>query len=198
MLENIRMKTVKAIDLIIAFISLSIIFIAFLYINDFKLKIVLLLINICISIIFFYLAIFKDLDENEYTIRNNKIRTNFNTLNNLSTINLLNEQGNIMKSWDLYGKTSLIIGKDRKNQYNDVTLVDINLNDCAYATLIDVEHAVLNYSNGCWYIEDLYSKNGISIKKQTETRKYKLSPEQPYKLEKGDIIYLGLTELEIK
>ena len=72
MLENIRIKTVKAIDLIIAFISLSIIFIAFLYINGFRLKIVLLLINICISIIFFYLAIFKDLDENEYIIRNNK------------------------------------------------------------------------------------------------------------------------------
>ena len=198
MLYDIRMKTIKAIDLTIAFISLSIICIAFLYINDFKLKVLITLINIAISIIFFYLSIFKDTEENQYITVNNKIRTNFNTLNSLSTINLLNEQGSIIKSWDLYGKTSLIIGKDKKNQYNDVTLVDINLNDCVYATLIDVEHAVLNYSNGCWYIEDLHSKNGISIKKQTENKKYKLSPEQPYKLEKGDIIYLGLTELLVE
>ncbi len=198
MLENIRMRTIKAIDLIIVLISLSIICIAFLYINNLELKILVILINIVIFIAFFYLAIFKDTEENQYIIMKNKIRTNFNILNSLSTINLLNEQGNVIKSWDLYGKTSLIIGKDRKNQYNDVTLVDINLNDCAYATLIDVEHAVLNYSNGCWYIEDLHSKNGISIKKQMENKKYKLSPEQPYKLEKGDIIYLGLTELEVE
>lgn len=198
MLENIRMRTIKAIDLIIAFISLSTIFIAFLYIDEFKLKILLILINLCISIIFFYLALIKDIDENEYIIVKNKIRTNFNILNSLSKVNLLNEHGNPIRSWDLYGRTSLIIGKDRKNQYNDVTLVDINLNDCAYATLIDVEHAVLNYSNGCWYIEDLYSKNGISIKKIMDNKKYKLSPEQPYKLEKGDIIFLGLTQLQVE
>nr|WP_317357709.1 FHA domain-containing protein [uncultured Tyzzerella sp.] len=198
MLENIRMRTIKAIDLIIAFISLSTIFIAFLYIDEFKLKILLILINLCISIIFFYLALIKDIDENEYIIVKTKIRTNFNILNSLSKVNLLNEQGNPIRSWDLYGRTSLIIGKDRKNQYNDVTLVDINLNDCAYATLIDVEHAVLNYSNGCWYIEDLYSKNGISIKKIMDNKKYKLSPEQPYKLEKGDIIFLGLTQLQVE
>ncbi|MDE6357457.1 MAG: FHA domain-containing protein, partial [Eubacteriales bacterium] len=151
-----------------------------------------------ISSIFFYLSLFKDTEENEYIIIKNKIRTNFSSLNKISKINLLNEQGNSIKSWDLYGKTSLIIGKDRKNQYNDVTLVDINLNDCAYATLIDVEHAVLNYSNGCWYIEDLDSKNGVSIKKLTENKKYKLSKDQPYKLEKGDSIYLGLTELQVE
>ena len=195
---NITMKKIKAIDLIISSIGIAIVSIAFLYIDNLKLKIFMVALNLIIAITFLYLAIFKDTEENEYVIKSNKIRTHFNILNSLSRINLLNEQDNIIKSWDLYGKTALVIGKDRKNQYNKVTLVDINLNDCAYATLIDVEHAVLNYSNGCWYIEDLYSKNGISIKKQTETRKYKLSPEQPYKLEKGDIIYLGLTELEIK
>ena len=198
MLQNIRMKTIKAIDLIISFISLAILFIAFLYIDNLRFKVLLISINICISIIFFYLFFIKNKNKNKYILIKNKIRTNFNILNNLSKINLLNEYGNVIKCWDLYGKTSLIIGKDRKNQYNDVTLVDINLNDCAYATLIDVEHAVLNYSNGCWYIEDLHSKNGISIKKQMEKKKYKLSPEQPYKLEKGDIIYLGLTELQVE
>ena len=60
---------------------------------DFKFKILITLINIAISIIFFYLSIFKDTEENQYVTVNNKIRTNFNILNSLSTINLLNEQG---------------------------------------------------------------------------------------------------------
>ncbi|WP_250277272.1 FHA domain-containing protein [[Clostridium] colinum] len=194
---NITMKTIKAIDLILCSISLAIVSIAFLYINNLTLKILIISINILIFLIFLYLAIVKDKEENEYIIKSNKIINNFNILNSLTRISLLNEQGNIIKSWDLYGKTSLVIGKDRKNQYNDVTLVDINLSNCAYATLVDVEHAVLNYSNGCWYIEDLDSKNGISIKKKMENKKYKLSPDEPYKLEKEDIIYLGLTELQV-
>ena len=194
---NITMKKIKAIDLIISSIGIAIVSIAFLYIDNLKLKIFMVALNLIIAITFLYLAIFKDTEENEYVIKSNKIRTHFNILNSLSRINLLNEQDNIIKSWDLYGKTALVIGKDRKNQYNKVTLVDINLNDCAYATLIDVEHAVLNYSNGCWYIEDLHSKNGISIQKKMENKKYKLSPTEPYKLEKGDTIYLGLTKLQV-
>lgn len=194
---NITMKKIKAIDLIISSIGITIISIAFLYIDNLKLKIFIVVLNLIITIEFLYLGIFRDTEENEYVIKSNKIRTHFNILNSLSRINLLNEQDNIIKSWDLYGKTALVIGKDRKNQYNKVTLVDINLNDCAYATLIDVEHAVLNYSNGCWYIEDLHSKNGISIQKKMENKKYKLSPAEPYKLEKGDTIYLGLTKLQV-
>lgn len=194
---NITMKKIKAIDLIISSVGIAIVSIAFLYIDNLKLKIFMVALNLIITITFLYLAIFKDTEENQYIIKNNKIRTHFNILNSLSRINLLNEQDNIIKFWDLYGKTALVIGKDRKNQYNKVTLVDINLNDCAYATLIDVEHAVLNYSNGCWYIEDLHSKNGISIQKKMENKKYKLSPAEPYKLEKGDTIYLGLTKLQV-
>lgn len=194
---NITMKKIKAIDLIISSTAIAVVCIAFLYIDNLKLKMFILVLNFIIAITFLYLAMFKDTEENEYIIKSNKIRTHFNILNSLSRINLLNEQDNIIKSWDLYGKTALIIGKDRKNQYNKVTLVDINLNDCAYATLIDVEHAVLNYSNGCWYIEDLHSKNGVSIQKKMENKKYKLSPVEPYKLEKGDTIYLGLTKLQV-
>ena len=93
MLQDIRMKTIKAIDLIIAFISLSIMCIAFLYINDFKLKILIMLINIAISIIFFYLAIFKDIEENKYITIKNKIRTNFNILNSFFNCIKDNELG---------------------------------------------------------------------------------------------------------
>ncbi len=62
--------------------------------------------------------------------------------------------------------------------------------------MIDIEHAVLNYSGDCWYIEDISEKNGVSIQKQ-DGRKYRIAYGKPCRLEKGDIIYIALTRLQI-
>ena len=56
--------------------------------------------------------------------------------------------------WDLYGRTAMLIGRDVGE--NDV---DVNLDNTVYAGMIDVEHAVLNYTAGSWYVEDLNSRN---------------------------------------
>ena len=61
----------------------------------------------------------------------------------------------------------------------------------------DVEHAVLNYSAGSWYVEDLNSKNGVSVQKG-DKRKYKLAPGHPCLLARGDILYIGLVRLMIR
>jgi pSer/pThr/pTyr-binding forkhead associated (FHA) protein len=76
--------------------------------------------------------------------------------------------------------------------------VDINLASSTYASMVDVEHAVLNYTGGSWYVEDLASKNGISVQSSKDGRKYKLAPDQPCKLDAGDIIYIGLARLLIR
>lgn len=88
------------------------------------------------------------------------------------------------------GKISAVIGKDIGENH-----VDINLNETPYAAMIDVEHAVLNYADGNWYIEDLDSKNGISIQKVGQDKAYKLSALQPCKLDFGDIIFIGVCQL---
>ena len=105
---------------------------------------------------------------------------------------MLNKNGEIISTWELYGKTSAVIGKDiGENQ------VDINLNETPYAAMIDVEHAVLNYADGNWYIEDLDSQNGISIQKIGQDKAYKLSSLQPCKLDFGDIIFIGVCQLKL-
>lgn len=105
---------------------------------------------------------------------------------------LLNEEDKPVASWELSGKTSVVIGKDlRENQ------VDVDLNRSVYASMIDVEHAVLNYAGGDWYVEDLDSRNGVVLQKKTDGRKYKLSADQPCKVDLGDIVILGLTKLEL-
>lgn len=106
---------------------------------------------------------------------------------------LLNEEGKPISSWELTGKTAAVIGKDLRENH-----VDVNLSQSVYASLIDVEHAVLNYAGRCWYIEDLDSRNGIVLQKKADGRQYKLSSGQPCKVDRGDIIIVGLTKLELR
>lgn len=111
----------------------------------------------------------------------------------ITEIVLLSEEGTHLTSWPLYGKTSMVIGRDQgENQVN------IDLGSSTYASMIEVEHAVLNYSAGSWYVEDLASKNGVMVQKQADGRKYKLASGQPCKLSGGDVIYVGLTKLLIR
>ncbi|WP_110955846.1 FHA domain-containing protein [Anaerosinus massiliensis] len=106
---------------------------------------------------------------------------------------LLNEEENPIAAWDMFEKTALVIGKDVKENH-----VDVNLNQSVYASMIDIEHAVLNYADNHWYIEDLGSKNGVILQKNADGRKYKLSADQPCKLDSGDMIIIGLTKLLAK
>lgn len=105
---------------------------------------------------------------------------------------LLNEEDQPLASWTLYGKTGMVIGRDSgENQVN------INLANSTYASTVEVEHAVLNYAAGCWYVEDLSSKNGVSVQK-ADKRKYKLAPGHPCRLASGDILYIGLVRLMLR
>ena len=97
-----------------------------------------------------------------------------------------------MRSCELYGRTSAVIGKDIREN-----LVDIDLSNTSYAAMVDVEHAVLNFAGGSWYIEDLDSENGISIQKFLDGEVYKLSASQPCKLDSGDIIFIGMCQLKL-
>ncbi len=110
----------------------------------------------------------------------------------IQQIFLIDENGNPVKNWDLYGKVSMLIGKDIGENF-----VDIDLSQSSYAATVEVEHAILNYANGNWYVEDLDSRNGISIKKFGEKKSYKLSAKEPCKLDFGDIILIGNCQLKV-
>ncbi len=60
------------------------------------------------------------------------------------------------------------------------------------------ERAVMNYSNGCWYIEDLDSENGTRLQRGGKGKKYKVSSREPCRIEQGDVIYLGLAPVKIQ
>ena len=110
----------------------------------------------------------------------------------ITKIDLINEEGDVAASWDIYEKTSAVIGRDYKENQ-----VDIDLGRSEYASLVDIHHAVLNYAGGDWYIEDLGSKNGVLVQKAADGRKYRLSPDQPCKLRSGDVIIIGMSRLRL-
>ena len=111
----------------------------------------------------------------------------------ISEILLLGEENNITAVWDIYGKSSIVFGKEAKENQ-----IDINLKNTDYAGTVDGEHAVMNYSNGNWYIEDLESENGTRIQRGGEGEKYRVSSREPCKVEKNDIIYLGLAPIKVR
>ena len=111
------------------------------------------------------------------------------TTNEIKEIILLSEEDTEIGRWSLYGKVSMVIGRDVGE--NSVT---IDLNNVTYASTIEVHHAVLNYCGDSWYVEDVSEKNGIKIEKSDKV-KYKIAYGKPCKIEKGDIIHITLTKL---
>ncbi len=106
---------------------------------------------------------------------------------------LIDEEGANIKFWDIGGKTSLLIGKNSKDNE-----VDIDLHDTEYASLISRQHAVMNYAGDTWYVEDIGSINGSGIKRINESSKFKFEKNKPYKVNSGDIIYVANTKLLAK
>lgn len=103
---------------------------------------------------------------------------------------LLNETEKPIRAWDLTGRTAMIIG--RKGEDMDV---DVDLSDCEYSALINIQHAIMNYCLDSWYIEDPGSQNGIQIKKVEDGKCYQVAPHRPCKVSTGDIIYIAKTKI---
>lgn len=113
--------------------------------------------------------------------------------NNISTILMLNDNGNVIKQWDIQGKVSLLIGKNKKNKD-----VDIDLSESMYDALIYDEHALLNFAANSWYLEGLHVPSSVSLRKNGGQMRYRLTGNRPCKVTSGDMIYIANTRLMIK
>lgn len=180
------MKT-KIIDGLISILSLLIFIISYSYKTDTQ-KLIICSISAILFFIFIYNFFRKDENE-DFKIKENLYDPLKNQIMELA---LLNEENIPIAFWEMYGKPSMVIGLDVGENK-----VDVNLLNTTYASTIDVEHAVLNYANDKWYIEDLGTKNGTSIVKK-DKKKYALTIGKPCLVEKGDIIYISLTKLQLR
>ncbi|AOR24917.2 FHA domain-containing protein [Clostridium taeniosporum] len=113
--------------------------------------------------------------------------------NIINTIELVNEDNEIIKQWSIQDKISFLIGKN--NGDNEAFL---DLNESIYSTLVEDNHAVLNYAAGTWYIEDLSLDSGVCIQKIDDGKKYRIVKNTPCSLKRGDIIFISKVKLLLR
>ena len=143
----------------------------------------------CLAFIFLIIQYYR-------TVRRLKAQTPRSNIQfakkNIDKIVLLNEANMMIKSWDITGMAGLVIGKNTGNNQ-----VDIDLSDLAVVETISEEHAVLNYANGNWFIEDFDSLSGTGIKKVCDDNVIYLNKSEQIKLEPHDYIYIGKAVLQV-
>lgn len=128
-----------------------------------------------------------------YYERKNTQKQNVLYQSNIKKFVLITRDGEKEKEWYCEGVNSFLIGKSTIDHE-----VDIDLADTYYAEYISPNHAVLNYAEGYWYIEDLNSKNGVGIKKRGEEYALRLKPMTSYKIDEGDMIYISKAKLFVR
>lgn len=102
---------------------------------------------------------------------------------------LLDENNKPVRSWNLAGRVSVIIGRAGKEED-----VDVDLEGCEYGAFVDYQHAALNYSLDRWYVEDLGSSNGVRVEKVEDGNCYRIM-NRPCQVRAGDVLYIANTRL---
>ena len=112
---------------------------------------------------------------------------------NIRRLQLINEDNEIIKTWDIGEKVSFVIGKSSPENS-----VFIDLSTSIYSKFIDDNHAVLNYAGGKWYIEDLSSDSGICIQKIDDNKLYRIVADVPCEVKRGDILYIHKVKILLR
>ncbi|MCI1477836.1 MAG: FHA domain-containing protein [Clostridium beijerinckii] len=112
---------------------------------------------------------------------------------NISKIELVNEENEIIRNWDIGERISFLIGK---NGRSDEMLIDLSTS--IYSKFIENEHAVLNYASGRWYVEDLSESAGVVIQKAADDTKYRIVKDAPCELKRGDILFISKVKLLLR
>ena len=175
--------------------------------NTFGILIVDILIIVMFIFTFYYIYFVNDIDILKYlgygviaiSIAFSIVRvltivfSNQCEIGGLTKLIMLDDNGKSLKTWNINNRISLLIGKNTK--YGEV---DIDLSTTEYYELVSRQHAVLNYAEGVWYIEDLESRNGSGIQRMNENERFKLESSKVYKINSGDIIYIANTKILVK
>lgn len=182
--RNLGMNRKRYMDLIICSFAAAIIILCFTYIEQSVKR------DAFVAVCAVLVAGFGVLAVADSTSTERKKRRHARTI---QEVVLLDEEGSEIAAWHIGGKTSVLIGRDEQKQN-----VDINLYSTEYGGLVDRQHAVLNYANGQWYIEDLGSRNGVRIQDAGDQNIYQVSGEHLCRINAGDIILIGNTKLQVK
>lgn len=170
---------VRIIDMIVGAAIALICFTALTFIENVYIRFGIIVWVILISVVSYVLYILNEERKKEKISKQG-----------ITKVTLLNEENKAIQEWSLIGQVSVVIGK---GTFNDKVFID--LNESVYSPLIDNNHAVLNYAQGNWYVEDISSDKVVAIKKAEDDNKYNVVKGSPCTIKRGDIIYISKVKL---
>lgn len=135
----------------------------------------------------------KDNKQESKESKEQQKETGSRTKRRIQSIVLINEEGTALTEWSLVGKSAMVIGKGTEKEP-----VDIDLSGSAFAQMISKQHAVMNYTENGWCIDDIDSKNGTRVKKINRNAILDLKLVGTVELGVGDIIYIANTMLQLR
>ena len=136
------MNKKRAADTVILLIFAAILLIAGIYREQIEKSFQIMCIS-CVGMVLFFLLALRD---REKFPQQERVQKTDNKV--LKEAVLLSEEDTELMVWDLYGRTAMVIGREGKENQ-----VDIDLRKSPYASMVDGEHAVLNFSAGQWFVE---------------------------------------------
>lgn len=187
------------VDLMLACVNFAIVAVTWFYPQEIRNTTVILAISFILMLVFLLLAA-RDRnyqqdcrDAKRQTAASSEGHSQIQVAGGITEIILLSEEDTEIMAWDIYNKVSVVIGRDIGENR-----VDISLSDSPHASMVDVEHAVLNFAGGIWYVSDLESQNGIRVEKSADGQVYRIAPDAPCRIESGDCLYIGLNRLLLR
>lgn len=180
--NNKLFMTMQLINVFIGIIIALICVVAYITIESIYIRGIIIVVAISFGIVCF-INLYKRLHKEEI----------LQDESNINRIELVNEDNEIIRTWDIGERISFLIGKNGRD--NDVY---IDLSSSIYSKFIENNHAVLNYAAGKWYVEDLSEESGISIQKNDDDTKYRIVKDAPCELKRGDILFISKVKLLLR
>lgn len=103
---------------------------------------------------------------------------------------VMDGQGGIRDEYELGRQKEILIGKSVP-----AGMVHIDFSDSAYAGSIQEEHAAFVRYGSCWYICARAENGMVGLRQRGGDAVYKLRKDVPYRIGRGDTVYISYEKI---
>lgn len=106
---------------------------------------------------------------------------------------VLDDSGRVREEYDLHNQKELLIGIS-----TPANLVNIDFAGSQYAKTIEEDHAAFCRFGRDWYLFSRAKNGMVGLKRSGDDTVYKLRPDIPYQIRRGDIVFISYEKILIE
>lgn len=106
---------------------------------------------------------------------------------------VMDGSGNLKEEYELGKQKEILIGKS-----TPANLVHIDFSDSQYASTIQEEHASFQRWGAFWYVYSKAENGMVGLKQGGSDIVYKLRRNTPYRIHRGDIVFISYEKIVIQ